>query len=38
VAQPKQRPTLMMALDRSAALAEANEWIDQQRAYDLKPE
>jgi hypothetical protein len=38
VAQPKQRPTLIMASDRSAALAEANGRIDQQRASDLKPE
>jgi hypothetical protein len=38
VAQPKQRPTLIMASDRSAALANAYGWIDQQRASDLKPE
>jgi hypothetical protein len=30
VAQPKQRPTLIMASDRNAALAKAYEWIDRQ--------
>jgi hypothetical protein len=38
VALPKQRPTLIMAPDREAALAKAYEWIDQQRASDKKPE
>ena len=38
VPQPQQRPTLIMASDRNAALAEANGWINQQRASDLKPE
>jgi hypothetical protein len=30
VALPKQRPTLIMAADREAALAKAYEWIDEQ--------
>jgi hypothetical protein len=30
VARPKQRPTLIMAADREAALAKAYEWIDEQ--------
>jgi hypothetical protein len=38
VAQPKQRPTLIMASDCSAVLTNAYGWIDQQRASDLKPE
>lgn len=38
VARPKQRPTLIMAADREAALAKAYEWIDLQRASDKKPE
>jgi hypothetical protein len=38
VALPRQRPTLIMAPDRAAALAKAYEWIDQQRASDKKPE
>jgi hypothetical protein len=38
VALPNQRPTLIMAPDRAAALAKAYEWIDQQRASDKKPE
>jgi hypothetical protein len=38
VARPKQRPTLIMAPDREAALAKAYEWIDLQRASDKKPE
>ncbi len=38
VALPKQRPTLMIAPDREAALTKAYEWIDQQRASDKKPE
>ena len=38
VARPKQRPTLILAPDREAALAKAYEWIDQQRASDKKPE
>jgi hypothetical protein len=31
VALPKQRPTLIMAPDRAAALAKASEWIEGQR-------
>jgi hypothetical protein len=31
VAQPKQRPTLIMAPDREAAIAKADEWIELQR-------
>ncbi|KLK90160.1 hypothetical protein DC522_12880 [Microvirga sp. KLBC 81] len=31
VALPKQRPTLIMAPDREAALAKAYEWIEAQR-------
>jgi hypothetical protein len=31
VALPKQRPTLIMAPDREAALAMAYEWIEAQR-------
>jgi hypothetical protein len=38
VALPKQRPTLIMAPDREAALAKAYEWIDLQLASDKKPE
>ncbi|MFL5078703.1 MAG: hypothetical protein ACJ8DU_02020 [Microvirga sp.] len=30
VPQPQQRPTLIMVLDRNAALAKAYEWIDRQ--------
>ncbi|KLK89976.1 hypothetical protein AA309_28340 [Microvirga vignae] len=32
VARPKQRPALIMALDRDAAIAKAYEWIDRQLA------
>ena len=38
VALPKQRPTLIMAPDRAAALAKAYEWIDLQLTSDKKPE
>jgi hypothetical protein len=38
VARPKQRPTLILAPDREAALAKAYEWIDLQRVSDKKPE
>jgi hypothetical protein len=38
VAQPKQRPTLIMASDRDAAIAKAYEWIALQLATDPKPE
>ncbi len=38
VALPQQRPTLIMAPDREAALAKAYEWIDLQLASDKKPE
>ena len=38
VARPKQRPTLILAPDREAALAKAYEWIDLQPASDKKPE
>jgi hypothetical protein len=38
VARPKQRPTLIMASDREAALAQAFEWIDLQLGSDKKPE
>ena len=38
VALPRQRPTLIMAPDREAALAKAYEWIDLQLASDNKPE
>jgi hypothetical protein len=38
VAPRKQRPTLIMAPDRAAALAKAYEWIDLQLASDKKPE
>ncbi len=34
VTPPKQRPTLIMALDRDAAIAKAYEWIDRQLASD----
>jgi hypothetical protein len=37
-ALPKQRPTLILAPDREAALAKAYEWIDLQLASDKKPE
>ena len=37
VARPKQRPILIMAPDRAAALTKAYEWIDQQRASDKQP-
>ena len=30
VARPKQRPTLLLAPDRAAALAKAYEWIEEQ--------
>jgi len=38
VALPRQRPTLIMAPDREAALAKAYEWIGQQLASDKKAE
>ena len=38
VALPKQRPTLIMAPDRAAALAKAYEWIDLQLASDKNRE
>jgi hypothetical protein len=38
VARPKQRPTLIMAPARAAALAKAYEWIELQLASDKKPE
>jgi hypothetical protein len=38
VALPKQRPTLIIAPSREAALAKAYEWIDLQLASDKKPE
>ena len=38
VALPKQRPTLIMAPDREAALGKAYEWIDLQLASDKKSE
>jgi len=38
VALPKQRPTLIMAPNRDAALAKASDWIDLQRVSDKKPE
>jgi hypothetical protein len=38
VALPKQRPTLIMAPDREAALAKVYEWIELQLASDKKPE
>jgi hypothetical protein len=38
VALPKQRPTLIMAPDREAALAKAYEWIDLQRVSDTNQE
>lgn len=38
VALPRQRPTLIMAPDRAAALAKAYEWIDLQRASDTNQE
>jgi hypothetical protein len=34
VALPKQRPTLIMAPDREAALAKAYEWIEVQRTSE----
>jgi hypothetical protein len=34
VARPKQRPTLILAPDREAALAKAYEWIEGQRASE----
>jgi hypothetical protein len=34
VARPKQRPTLIMAADREAALAKAYEWIEGQRSSE----
>ncbi len=34
VALPKQRPTLIMAPDREAALAKAYEWIEGQRTSE----
>ncbi len=36
VALPKQRPTLIMAPDREAALAKAYEWIEGQRTSEKK--
>lgn len=36
VALPKQRPTLIMAPDREAALAKAHEWIEGQRTSETK--
>jgi hypothetical protein len=38
VALPKQRPTLILAPNRAAALAKAYEWIDQQHASDTNQE
>ncbi len=38
VARPKQRPTLIMASDRAAALAKAYECIDLQLASDKNRE
>ena len=38
VTLPKQRPTLIMAPNREAALAKAYEWIDLQLTSDKKPE
>ncbi len=38
VAQPKQRPTLILAPDREAVLAKAREWIDRQPASEMNPE
>ncbi|MGF9762318.1 hypothetical protein AAII07_44800 [Microvirga sp. 0TCS3.31] len=38
VALPRQRPTLIMAPDRAAALAKAYEWIDLQRVSDTNQE
>jgi hypothetical protein len=38
VAQPKQRPTLIIASDRDAAIAKAYEWIALQLTSDPKPE
>ncbi|ANY82736.1 hypothetical protein BB934_31265 (plasmid) [Microvirga ossetica] len=37
VALSKQRPILIMALDREAALAKAREWIDRPLASDRNP-
>ena len=37
VALPKQRPTLIMAPDREAALVKAYEWIEAQLASAKKP-
>lgn len=34
VALPKQRPTLILAADREAALAKAYEWIEGQRTSE----
>ncbi|MBJ6128160.1 hypothetical protein [Microvirga splendida] len=34
VARPKQRPTLILAPDREAALAKAYEWIEGQRTSE----
>jgi hypothetical protein len=34
VALPKQRPTLIMAPDREAALAKAHEWIERQHTSE----
>jgi hypothetical protein len=34
VARPKQRPTLILAADRDAALAKAYEWIEGQRTSE----
>jgi hypothetical protein len=36
VALPKQRPTLIMAPDREAALAKVYEWIEGQRPSEKK--
>jgi hypothetical protein len=38
VALPKQHPILILAPDRETALTKAYEWIDQQRAFDERPE
>jgi hypothetical protein len=37
VARPKQRPTLIMAADREAAIAKAHEWIEAQLASAKDP-
>jgi hypothetical protein len=38
VALPEQRPTLIMAPDRNAAIAKAYEWVNLQLASDKKSE